>query len=151
MYKQNLANLNRRYGDLERWVLELFARNPDRDDIWILDNMEILLVYLLEDGIIRPTGLVEEIKEKSLSKKQYQLTEKGRESIGRWFRPEHSDAWRKRSREDEMAKDQEFVVYNGTTMIAGWSEQIEAAQQVTTVSIGEKEVGRVRYGDERND
>ena len=50
-----------------------------------------------------------------------------------------------------MAKDQEFVVYNGMTMIAGWPEQIEAAQQVTTVSIGGKEVGRVRYGDERND
>src|ERR1017187_4899771 len=42
-----------------------------------LDGREILLMYLLEDGIIRPTGLVEEIKEKSLSKKQYQLTEKG--------------------------------------------------------------------------
>ena len=92
IYKQNLANLNRRYGDLERRVLELFARNPDRDDIWVLDNMEILLMYLLENGIIRPTGSVEEIKEKSLSKKQYQLTEKGRDSIGQWFPPEHSDA-----------------------------------------------------------
>ncbi len=50
-----------------------------------------------------------------------------------------------------MASDQEFVVYNGTTVIAGWPEQIEAAQQVTTVSIGDKEVGRVRFGDERDD
>jgi HNH endonuclease len=91
VYKQNLANLNRRYGDLERRVVELFARNPDRDDIWVLDNMEILLMYLLEDGIIRPTGLVEEIKEKSLSKKQYQLTEKGRDSISRSFRPGLAD------------------------------------------------------------
>jgi len=50
-----------------------------------------------------------------------------------------------------MPKDQEFVVYNGMTMIAGWPEQIEAAQQVTTISIREKEVGRVRYGDEQDD
>jgi len=92
VYKQQLANLNRRYGDLERRVLDLFARNPDRDDIWVLDTMEILLMYLLEDGIIRPTGLVEEIKEKSLSKKQYQLTEKGRDFIGWRFPPEHSGA-----------------------------------------------------------
>jgi hypothetical protein len=46
---------------------------------------------------------------------------------------------------------EELVVYNGTTMIAGWPEQIEAAQQVTTGSIGGKKVGRIRYGDEGED
>ncbi len=50
-----------------------------------------------------------------------------------------------------MKKATEFVVYNGTTMIAGWPEQIEAAQQVTTASIGGKEVARIRYGDEGED
>jgi hypothetical protein len=50
-----------------------------------------------------------------------------------------------------MSKDQEFVIHNGTTVIAGWPEQIAAAQQMTTVSIGGKEVGRVRYGDEGDD
>jgi hypothetical protein len=53
--------------------------------------------------------------------------------------------------EDEMAKDREFVIDNGTTMLAGWPEEIETSQRETTVSIGDKEVGRIRYGDERND
>ena len=70
IYKHQLSMLNRRYGDLERRIINLFSRDPNRSDIWILDNIEILLMYLLEDGIIQPTGLVEEIKEKSLLKKQ---------------------------------------------------------------------------------
>ena len=48
-------------------------------------------MYIVEDGILRPTGLVEEIKEKSLSRKQYQLTDKGRDYLSRWFPPEGSD------------------------------------------------------------
>jgi hypothetical protein len=50
-----------------------------------------------------------------------------------------------------MANDREFVVYNGTTMMAGWPDQIRAAQEITTLSIGGKEVGRIRYGDEGDD
>jgi hypothetical protein len=50
-----------------------------------------------------------------------------------------------------MSKDQEFVTYNGMTVLAGWPEEIEAAQKITTVSIAGKEVSRVRYGDERDD
>jgi hypothetical protein len=53
--------------------------------------------------------------------------------------------------EDEMAEDQGFVVYNGTTMLAGWPEEIEAARRETTVAIGGKEVVRIRYGAERDD
>ena len=50
-----------------------------------------------------------------------------------------------------MPKEKEFVDYNGTKMVAGWPEQIEAAQQITTVSIRGKAVGRIRYGDEGDD
>jgi hypothetical protein len=85
IYKHRLSVPNNRYGDLERRIIELFAREPNREDIWILDTMEILLMYILEDGIIRPTGLVEEIKKETLVKKQYQLTEKGRDYISWWF------------------------------------------------------------------
>jgi hypothetical protein len=87
-YKSNLSVLNSRYGDLERRILKLFARDPDREDVWILDNMEILLMYLLEDGVLEATGLVVEIKAGALSKKQYRLTARGRDDIGRWFPPE---------------------------------------------------------------
>jgi hypothetical protein len=50
-----------------------------------------------------------------------------------------------------MSKDQEFVTHNGMTVLAGWPEEIEAAQKITTVWIAGKEVGRIRYGDERDD
>jgi hypothetical protein len=50
-----------------------------------------------------------------------------------------------------MPKEKEFVDFNGTKMVAGWPDQIEAAQQVTTVSIGGKAVGRIRYGAEGDD
>ena len=92
IYKYNLSASNGRYGDLERRVIQLFTRNPDRDDIWLLDGLEILLMYLLEDGIIEPTGLVEGIKETPLAKKQYRLGARGRDYIRRWFPPEKGDS-----------------------------------------------------------
>jgi hypothetical protein len=45
----------------------------------------------------------------------------------------------------------DFVEYNGVRVIAGWPEQIEAAQSVTTFSIAGVEHPRVRYGDESDD
>lgn len=92
IYKYNLSASNGRYGDLERRVIQLFARNPDRDDIWLLDGLEILLMYLLEDGMIEATGLVEVIKEKTLTRKQYRPTDRGRDFISRWFPAEKGDA-----------------------------------------------------------
>ena len=50
-----------------------------------------------------------------------------------------------------MSKDRAFVTYNGMTVLAGWPAEIEAAQKIATVSIAGKEVGRIRYGDERDD
>jgi hypothetical protein len=50
-----------------------------------------------------------------------------------------------------MPKDEEFVDFNGTKMVAGWPEQIAAAQQITTVSMGGKALGRIRYGEEEDD
>lgn len=50
-----------------------------------------------------------------------------------------------------MSRAEKFVVYNGTTMMAGWPEEIEAAQRITTFSIGGKEVARIRFGDEGED
>ena len=50
-----------------------------------------------------------------------------------------------------MPEEKEFVEFNGEKMIAGWPEKIEAAQQMTTIAVGGKEVGRIRYGDESED
>ena len=49
-------------------------------------------MYLLEDAMIEPTDLVEVIKETCLAKKQYRLTDRGRDFISRWFPPEKGDS-----------------------------------------------------------
>ena len=46
---------------------------------------------------------------------------------------------------------QEFVEFRGRRMIAGWPEEIAAAQQLPTYGIGGVERPRIRYGDERED
>jgi hypothetical protein len=50
-----------------------------------------------------------------------------------------------------MSKNKEFVIHNGMTVLAGWPEEIEAAQRLTTLSIAGKAVARIRYGDEGED
>lgn len=82
-YKANLSILNGRYGDLERRVLSYFARRPDMEEIWIHQALEILLTYLLQDGLV-----VRSQDFKSLFSKAevpYRITPKGREFVGRWL------------------------------------------------------------------
>jgi hypothetical protein len=47
--------------------------------------------------------------------------------------------------------DKNFVTYKGIRMARGWPAQIRAAQLMTTIPIGGREVTRVRYGDESRD
>jgi HNH endonuclease len=82
-YKANLSILNGRYSDLERRVLSYFARQPDLEEIWIHQALEILLMYLLQDGLI-----VRDQSLKSLLSKAevpYQITPKGKEFVERWL------------------------------------------------------------------
>jgi hypothetical protein len=43
------------------------------------------------------------------------------------------------------------VVYRGIPMIEGWPEKIIAAQQIVSMRYKERDVPRIRYGDEQSD
>lgn len=45
----------------------------------------------------------------------------------------------------------DFVEFRGEMVIAGWPEQVQAAQSVLSVTVNGLELPRVRYGDERED
>ena len=47
--------------------------------------------------------------------------------------------------------DTEFVDYNGTKVVVGWPEQIEASQNIKAYSIGGMQYPRVPYGSEAMD
>lgn len=49
-----------------------------------------------------------------------------------------------------MAKPKK-ITYRGDSMIEGWPERIQEAQNKTTYSIGGKTYPRVRYGKEQDD
>ncbi|WP_198155701.1 HNH endonuclease [Isoptericola dokdonensis] len=55
-YKTNLALTNNRYGDLERRVLEYFVQNPGERTITIDLSQELLLKYLIADGLLVKAG-----------------------------------------------------------------------------------------------
>jgi hypothetical protein len=88
-YKANLSILNGRYGDLEKRVLSYFASFPDLEEIWIHQTLEILLMYLIQDGlIVRDQGFKSRFSKAEVS---YRITEHGREFIGRWLHAQELD------------------------------------------------------------
>jgi hypothetical protein len=50
-----------------------------------------------------------------------------------------------------VADDKTFVPFRGGQVIEGWPEALASAQLVTTTRVGEREVARVRYGEEEDD
>lgn len=85
-YKANLSLLNSRYGDLEQRVLKIFAANPACEDIWLDKSLDILLMYLIEDGLI----VKDETDLRLLASEWnvYNLTKKGKEFIEKWLNAE---------------------------------------------------------------
>jgi hypothetical protein len=85
-YKANLSLLNSRYGDLERRVLKIFAASPGREDIWLSKSLDILLMYLIDDGLI-----VRDESDLRLLNSEwyvYKITDKGREFVEKWLNAE---------------------------------------------------------------
>lgn len=84
-YKANLVLLNSRYSDLERRVLEYFADRRDQKDIWLPGGLNLLLMYLIEDGFLNDTG---ENNGAILGgipiAERYELTTKGRAFVRNW-------------------------------------------------------------------
>lgn len=58
-YKANLGLLRGRYGDLERRVLERFAKDPNLEEIEIDRSHALLLEYLVSDGLLVPAGVAD--------------------------------------------------------------------------------------------
>jgi hypothetical protein len=86
-YKVNLSVLSSRYGDLERRILEILARGgPGESAIALADNMRLLFVYLLGDGLIAEVSMTESMKTMlGEGTKLYGLTPKGRQFATRWL------------------------------------------------------------------
>ena len=88
-YKANLSVINQRYGDLEKRVLEYFAEHPSENCIWLPSSLEILLLYLLKDGLLadatgRGFSINISIRD-AFARKRYDLTSKGKEFIEKWI------------------------------------------------------------------
>ena len=84
-YKHALILRNSRYGDLEQRVLRLCVRNKT-DEVWLLADLEILVLYLLEDGLLEDTGQSKPVGAAGAPlQKLYKLTTKGKEYIARWL------------------------------------------------------------------
>lgn len=84
-YKANLSVLNQRYGDLERRVLQHFADEPELETIELLGNLEILLMYLIRDGLLealpRKTAM---FVTAGMMEQEFRLTPRGRDFVTRW-------------------------------------------------------------------
>jgi hypothetical protein len=84
-YKANLALLNGRYSDLERRVLKIFVDNPGHESVWIEKSLDILMMYLVQDGLVVKD---QNIKYHFATGTPYCLTDKGRDFVGRWVNAE---------------------------------------------------------------
>jgi hypothetical protein len=84
-YKANLSLLNSRYGDLERRALKMFADNPALDSVWIEKPLDILMMYLVGDGLVMRD---ESLKYHLSSGAPYLITEKGRDFVTKWVNAE---------------------------------------------------------------
>jgi DNA-binding PadR family transcriptional regulator len=82
IYKLNLLLGNSRYGDLEKRVIRQFVKDRTTDDFWWFADMEIMLLYLIDDGLLQDTAKVRKVG--GLAQKLYRLTTKGREYVAQW-------------------------------------------------------------------
>lgn len=90
-YKANVGIVNSRYGDLERRVLDYFAMNPKADEVELPGGMQLLLMYLIQDGYLvygetfRSRGTSDGLFDFDIAALQvYRLTEAGRDFVRRW-------------------------------------------------------------------
>ena len=84
-YKANLGVINSRYGGIERRALVFFAENPGVNEISLPGGLDILLLYLIMDGLLIKRPLGGGVYFGSVPMHQgYILTPAGREFVSRW-------------------------------------------------------------------
>ena len=86
LYKHNLGVLNSRYGDMEQRILRVFSESPKADEIWLPGGLDIMLLYLIRDGLLINTGqhggvIIAGVPSRTL----YRLTDSGRIFIEKWL------------------------------------------------------------------
>jgi len=81
-YKLNLLLVHSRYGDLEQRLIRMFVKDRTIEAFWWFTEMEILLTYLLEDGLLQDTGKTRQ--HGGLCQKLYKLTKSGQLYVAQW-------------------------------------------------------------------
>lgn len=92
IYKANMALLTHRYGDVERRVLTYFAERPNESEAKLPAGSELLMLYLVKDGLVsdgRRTGGVvvgdpSYAQVTTPASDVYTITDKGRDFVARW-------------------------------------------------------------------
>lgn len=85
-YKLNLGVVMNRYGELERRVLEAFADNPAARAIVLPGGFDLLVAYLVRDGLLVKTGQHSGVVLSGIpSAEQWAITDQGREFIALWL------------------------------------------------------------------
>jgi DNA-binding PadR family transcriptional regulator len=89
IYKSNLSILNNSYSDFEQRILKVFSENKSVNQIWLPGELDIMLMYLLQDGMLVDTGQNSGIIMSGMpSQKLYSITEKGKTFIQKWLSAE---------------------------------------------------------------
>ena len=111
-YKANVAVISSRYGDLERRLLDVFARRPESTTVYLRADHSFAFAYLLADGLLEaipvywsfvrrlmglPVYLQIVMRDRSrdaefdigpagplIASHAYALTPKGRDFVDRW-------------------------------------------------------------------
>jgi hypothetical protein len=77
-YKANLSLLNSRYSDLEKRIIYSFIKDQSKKEILIPGGLDLMLMYLIEDGMIIDTGKTTGVILSGMpSQKYYALTTQG--------------------------------------------------------------------------
>ena len=80
-YKANLSVVSSRYSDLERRVIEFFVDNPQYDTIFLPGGLQLLLGYLVKEGLLEiKAKLVPAIGGSIFTNDEYHLTDAGQEA-----------------------------------------------------------------------
>jgi HNH endonuclease len=81
-YKANLSVVSNRYSDLERRLIEYFLENPQYDTIFLPGGLQLLLGYLVKDGLLEiKAKLIPALGGSIFTSDEYHLTEAGKEFV----------------------------------------------------------------------
>lgn len=83
-YKYNLALINDRYNNLEIRILENFHLNPGQAEVKLPGGMELMVSYLIKDGLLAKTAEVAIYFNGVPSHEIYSITDLGKEFIAKW-------------------------------------------------------------------